>query len=213
MYTDETFQPQDLYSQHKRKDAEYLSKSYPKGSSQLVSYAVSEVVNKKPEYSDLPLKDEHVVVRSEIAQLLKDKRQDRAEARRRQYMEDRFLPAVELVVRATSPDQVLNSEYAIRELDKYAIPTILNSSGSGYTAAYIRNRYAAHLGGDQTSFSDATVTEKMRTINRLMDDGRNREALSIAKVIKDAVDKGANIASDPDYELLNRIVAYYGSRA
>ena len=202
----------DLYDEHRKKDSDYLSKKYPKGSSQLVAYATDTVISKPPYEGATPLEVEYTIVKNEIRQLVKNRRNDRAEARRRQYMEDRIWPAIAVVVNASSPDELLNSEYALKQLDKYSIPTIALNSGDGYAEKYIRIKYADHLGGQSPAVSDPTVRGYIRNINRYLDDGQIVMALGLASKAKDSIDKGSNLASDTDYELLNRIVSYYGGK-
>ena len=129
----------------------------------------------------------------------------RAEIRRNQYMQENFLPAVEIVVNSTSPDEVLNSKKALEELDKYAL---LEGSGKGYTATYIRQAYGNQL-GQQKGRSDPSVRSEVMIINSLLDNGQIREAVGVANKIKEKIDKGDAIADDIDYELIGRVVAFY----
>ena len=120
-------------------------------------------------------------------------------------MQENFLPAVEIVVNSTSPDEVLNSEKALSELDKYAL---LEGAGKGYTASYIRQAYGNVL-GQKEGRSDASVRSEIIRMNMLLDDGQVRTAYGIANKLKDKIDKGEAQADDADYEMIGRVVAFY----
>lgn len=199
----------DLYDQNQKKDREVLKRRYSKGTSPIARFAALQVIE-QPGPDDLSLADHHEIAKARISDALKKGRKDTAEAVRRQYMEDHMLPAIEVVVRASSPDEVVNGEYIQKMLDRYVIPAVGVYRGSGYTDQYVRTRYAEHLGGGMQVVSDHTVSKYMREINRDLDEGRVRTALSRAKKCKKMVDRGDALSSDPDYELLTRIVSYYG---
>ena len=129
----------------------------------------------------------------------------RAELARQQYMQENFLPAVEIVVNTTSPDEVLNSQKALEELDKYVL---LEGAGKGYTASYIRQAYGDQL-GQQTGRSDDSVRSGVMRINALLDEGRVREAVGIANNLKEKVDKGRAMADDVDWELIGRVISFF----
>ena len=120
-------------------------------------------------------------------------------------MQEDFLPAVEIVVNSTSPDEVLASKKALNELDKYAL---LEGSGKGYTATYIRQAYGNQL-GQKEGRSDASVRSEVMRINSMLDNGQVRTAVSIANQIKDKIDRGENQADEVDYELISRVVSFY----
>ena len=137
---------------------------------------------------------------------LKDRgERGRAEILRQQYMQENFIPAVEIVVNATSPDEVLNSERALGELDKYAL---LEGSGKGYTAAYIRQAYGNQL-GRQKGRSDPSVSSGVMRMNALLDGGDVRAAVGVANDLKDKIDRGDAMADDIDYETIARVVSFY----
>ena len=196
------YKPIDIWKRNKDRIYDVNKKSYPKGSSAVVNMAVNAVVggaggeglarafNRAKDDSDA------LKARGE---------RGRADLLKQQYMQEDFLPAVEIVVNSTSPDEVLNSPKALDELDKYVL---LEGSGKGYTAAYIRQAYGNQL-GQQEGRSDASVREGVRRINMLLDEGQVRTAYSIANSLKDKVDRGEAMADDIDYDLIGRIVAYY----
>ena len=116
----------------------------------------------------------------------------RADLRRQQYMQEYFLPAVELVVNSASPDEVLNSKQALADLDKYAL---LEGSGKGYTASYIRQAYGNQL-GQVEGRSDASVRSGVQRLNMLLDQGQIRTAVGLANRLKKQVDKWEAQAAD-----------------
>ena len=109
------------------------------------------------------------------------------------------------MVNASSPDDLLNSKRALEELDKYAL---LEGSGKGYTAAYVRQAYGNQL-GQVKGRSEPSVKLGVQRINMMLDNGQIRSAVSLASKLKDQIDKGEKSSSDEDYELLGRVVAYY----
>ena len=120
-------------------------------------------------------------------------------------MQEYFLPAVEIVVNSTSPDEVLNSKKALEELDKYVL---LEGAGKGYTASYIRQAYGNQL-GQKEGRSDDSIRSGVMRINALLDNGEIRTAVGIANDLKKRIDEGSAQADDIDYELIGRIVSYY----
>ena len=195
--------PVDVYQRDRKRMRDVGAKSFPKGSSAIVNTAVTAVIDgmggegltrayRRARDDSESLKD-----RGEIG---------RAGLRRKQYMEEYFLPAVEIVVNSTTPDEVLANERALKELDKYAL---LEGPGDGYTATYIRQAYGNQLGQVQ-SRSDDTVRSTIRRLNVLLDDGQVRTAFGLASKLKEQIDKGEHQADSVDYDLLGRIIAYGG---
>lgn len=122
----------------------------------------------------------------------------RAQIIKNQYMEERFLPAIEVVVNFTSPDELLNCKPALDALDKYALGV---GPMSGYTAAYVREAYANSL-GQVNAASSPEVSDAIMRINGLLDTDQMVLARSLAKRIKGKVDDGKAIASEADYNFL-----------
>ena len=121
-------------------------------------------------------------------------------------MTEYFLPAVEIITNSTSPDELLSNQKALQELDKYVL---LEGSGKGYTATYLRQAYGNQL-GQQEGRSDASVRSGVMKINSLLDDGQVRTAVGIANKLKEKIDKGEAMADDIDYDLLGRVTSFYG---
>ena len=125
-----------------------------------------------------------------------------------QYMEERFIPAIETAIRYSSPDELLNCKEALDALDKYALGV---GSMKGYTASYVRSAYGDLMGSDldgRFDKSDPAIAEMVMRVRVLADKGSVRSAVGLAKQAKKQVDNGENLASEDDYELLSRVVAY-----
>lgn len=192
----------DVYQQKQDKIVETNKKQFPKGASQIANMAVTYVVDG---HGADGLAHAYKRARDDSDSLKERGEKERAEIRRQQYMQEDFLPAVEIVVNASSPDDVLNSKRALEELDKYVL---LEGSGKGYTASYIRQAYGNQL-GQVEGRSDASVKLGVQRINLMLDGGQIRSAVSLATKLKDQIDRGEKSSSDEDYEMLGRVVAYY----
>ena len=195
--------PLDIFRRNQNRLEDVKKKKFPNGSSKAVdmsTYAIIDGVGAEG------LAKAFRRAKCDM-DMLKDKgERGRAEIRRQQYMQEDFLPAVEIVVNSTSPDEVLNSKRALDELDKYAL---LEGAGKGYTATYIRQAYGNQL-GQQEGRSDASVRSDVMRLNSMLDRGEVRSALGLATKIKDKIDRGEAQADDLDYDLISRIVSYYG---
>lgn len=192
----------DIYQRNMDRIYDVSQKTYPNGASAAVNmstYAVIDGVGAEG------LAKAYKRAKADMVTLRDRGERGRAEVIRRQYMNEHFLPAVEIVVNSTSPDEVLNSEQSLKELDKYAL---LEGSGKGYTATYIRQAYGNQL-GQKTSRSDPSVRSGAIRINALLDDGQIRTAFGIANKLKDKIDRGEVQADDVDYELIGRVIAYF----
>lgn len=192
----------DVYQRNKDRIYDVSKKSFPKGSSAAVNmstYAVIDGVGAEG------LAKAFKRAKDDSETLKARGERGRAELIRQQYMQENFLPAVEIVVNSTSPDEVLNSKQALEELDKYVL---LEGSGKGYTATYIRQAYGDQL-GQQGGRSDASVRSGVMRINALLDDGQVRTAFGVANDLKEKIDKGEAMADDVDYDLIGRVVSFY----
>ena len=195
-------EPVDIYQRNQDRIYEYKQKSFPKGASAIVNTAVTSVIEGAGAEG---LARAFKRAKDDSESLKSKGERGRAELVRQQYMQEHFLPAVEIVVNSTSPDEVLNSEKALNELDKYAL---LEGAGKGYTATYIRQAYGNQLGQVQGR-SDDSVRSGVRRINMLLDSGNVRTALSVANNLKKRIDEGSAMADDNDAELIGRVVAYF----
>ncbi len=194
--------PVDIYQREQNRLRDVSRKSYPRGSSKAVDMSVYAVIDGVGAEG---LAKAYKRAQDDI-DVLKDRgERGRAQIRRQQYMQEDFLPAVEIVVNSTSPDEVLANKRVLNELDKYAL---LEGSGKGYTATYIRQAYGNQL-GQKEGRSDASVRSEVMRINSMLDNGQVRTAVSVANQIKDKIDRGENQADGVDYELISRVVSFY----
>lgn len=194
--------PVDIYLRNQKRIQNVSEKSYPRGSSRAVNMSVYSVING---VGSEGLAKAYRRTKDDIDALKDQGERGRAEVRRQQYMQENFLPAVEIVVNSTSPDEVLANQKALDELDKYVL---LDGAGKGYTAAYIRQAYGNQL-GQQEGRSDASVRSGVMRINSLLDEGEVRAAVGIANNLKDKINKGQAMADDIDWELIGRVVSFY----
>lgn len=195
-------EPIDIYQRNRSTIQDVAAKSFPKGSSAIVNTSVEAVLD--------GMGAEGLIRAFKRAQsdanALKERgERGRAEIRRKQYMEENFLPAVEIVVNSTSPDEVLANADALKELDKYVL---LEGPGKGYTASYIRQAYGNQLGQVEGRSDDAVRSGVMR-LNSLLDAGELRTAFGVASKLKKQIDRGEHISDDIDYEMIGRVVAYF----
>ena len=196
------FKPVDVYQRNQDRLYDVNQKTFPKGSSAAVNMSVYAVIDGVGAEG---LAKAYNRAKEDIDALKEKGERGRAELVRQQYMNEHFLPAVEIVVNSTSPDEVLNSKRALEELDKY---TLLEGSGKGYTATYIRQAYGNQL-GQKEGRSDPSVRSDVMRINALLDDGQVRTAFGLANKLKDKIDKGEAQADDIDYDLIGRVVAFF----
>lgn len=193
------WQPIDLYLNNSRKRVANAKKEYPKGSRALVMSVTEDVINEHGGLAHAKKKAEN-----DSDSLKANGYKDRAELMKQQYMEEKFLPAVETVVEFTSPDELLNCKAALAALDKMALGV---GSMSGYTASYLREAYGNVLGQNRGG-SDPTVVSEMRRIKSLVSDDQIRTAIGLATKLKKKIDDGEAMAEPEDYAVLGRIVAY-----
>lgn len=192
----------DIYQREQDRLRDVSRKSYPRGSSKAVDMSVYAVIDGVGAEG---LAKAYKRAQDDIDVLKDQGERGRAQIRRQQYMQEDFLPAVEIVVNSTSPDEVLASKKALNELDKYAL---LEGSGKGYTATYIRQAYG-NLLGQVSGRDDPDTRDAIMRINSLLDNGEIRSAVGLARALKEKIDRGENQADEVDYELISRIVAYY----
>jgi hypothetical protein len=200
--TEEAWSPIDIYQSTATRRWEESKKQYPKGSSSLVRAVVKNIID-GDDYSE-GLARAKRMAEDDSEALKKRGEMPRAKLVRQQYMEDKFLPSIEAVIDYSSPDELLNCREALSALDEMALG---DGAMKGYTASYVRQAYGNQLGKKQGE-SDPTVIDTVRRIRMLVDDDQYRTAIGLAKKIKKSIDDGENIASDDDYSLIGRVVAY-----
>ena len=192
----------DVYQQAQDRIDDVNGKSFPKGSSPVVSIAVKSVIDGNGAEG---LARAYNRIRDDVESLKERGERGRANLLRQQYMQENFLPAVEIVINSASPDDLLANKKALSELDKYAL---LEGAGNGYTASYVRQAYGNML-GQVDGRSDDSVRSGVQKIQMLLDQGEVRTAFGIANGLKKKIDSGEAMADDIDYDMIGRVVAFY----
>ena len=197
----------DMYKQDVNKMRDESGKRRPRGSSPVVLAATKAAISGDGVPAN-GLAQAFKRAKEAVIALKVKGEPGRAELASKQYMEERFLPAVETIIRFSSPDELLNCKDALRELDKYALGV---GSMGGYTASYVRSAYGDLLGKDldgRFDKSDPAISQMVMRVRVLSDKGDIRNAIGVAKQAKKQVDDGKNMASEYDYDLISRVVAY-----
>lgn len=190
--------PVDIIQVQRDAQREYAKKRFPKGARAQVNATVKDVIDGAGT-SSLARAYERAKDDSEMLDKMGDHM--RAQIIRNQYMQEKFLPAVEIVVNFASPDELLNAEDALKTLDKYALGV---GSMSGYTAAYVREAYKNSLGQD-TQLSSPFVAHGIDRLNGLLDSDQMVLARGLAAKLKKKIDAGETIASQEDYDLISTV--------
>lgn len=183
----------DIYQQNVNKRTKKLNKPVKRGASTLTRQIAKEELEKLAKLKK----------RAEMDAKYWESRGDkeRAQMAKDQYIEEKFLPTVELVIVASTPDEVLNAKDILKAFDDLSM-----QYGPGYTESYIRTAYEGQL-GNAVSQSDGYVRDNISQIRHLANTDQIRSAYSLAKRIKDEVDKGQHTSSDADYEILTRVAS------
>lgn len=183
--------PVDIYDERRVKMREEDKKVYPHGTSTLIRKIAEEALG------DLARAHKYAEVKSDYWKERGDK--EKAKMVQDQYMEEKFLPSVEMVIIASTPDEVLNAKDILEEFDKHTF-----EYGPGYTASYIRTAYGDQL-GKTSNQSDGYVLDALERIKYLASQGQIRAAYGLAKKTKDDIDNGSHMSSDADYEIIARV--------
>lgn len=121
---------------------------------------------------------------------------------RDQYMNEKFMPAIEALIRTNSVDSVMNATTILDMLDKYAL--IDGGSAKGFTRSFVRSLYGTEV-GDSEPFSDSQTRECVAELKRLAADGNIRAAIGKATKVLKKIDSGDQSANSDDYELIQKI--------
>lgn len=124
---------------------------------------------------------------------------------KQQYMEDWYLPAVDALIKMNGMGAVQANKELLRKLD--ALTLLDGTEGNGYTETFIASMYAPE---GQVEASDGQVQDAVREITYLCETDQIRSAVGKANTIKRSIDAGENVATDTDYEVIQK-VALYGS--
>lgn len=183
----------DIYQQDVNKRAKNLYKPTPRGASTLIKEIATEELEKLSKLKKRAEMD------SEYWKARGDK--ERAQMVKDQYIEEHFLPAVEMVIIASTPDEVLNAKDILKEFDNLSL-----QYGPGYTASYIRTAYGDQL-GNASSASDGYVRDAVNRIKSLAAMDQIRAAYGVAQKLKEEIDNGNHTASEDDYEIITRVAS------
>lgn len=126
----------------------------------------------------------------------------RASMVRDQYMNEKFLPAIEALIGLNSIDELLNAKDVLKKLDELVL--IQGGRADGYTAQYIRSLYGSELGQIQTH-SDAYIRRSIGDMRIACARGNIRYAISLAKKMMDSIDNGEHSATEEDYNLIAKV--------
>lgn len=188
--------PVDTWQMYADARLEYAKKSFPNGATRKFGNEAKSVL--------AGLRGAYTQAKMKIANAKSHGDKMRAMLWGRQYMEDRFLPAVDALVLLGSADELLEMKDVLGGLDELVI--VDGASGKGYTEALIRSLYDDQL-GNLTSRSDAIVRESVKCIAWMARGGDIRGATNKADKLLRKIDAGENAADESDYELLQKIVA------
>lgn len=122
---------------------------------------------------------------------------------KQRYMEEKFLPIVDAMVRMNGLGALQASPQVLAELD--ALTLLEGNPGNGYTQAYLASMYAAEGEVERT---DAMVAKALREIKALCANDQIRSAVGKANDIKRRIDAGENQATTEDYEILQKVALY-----
>lgn len=122
---------------------------------------------------------------------------------RQQYMEDYFLPAVDALIKMNGVGAVQTNRELLRNLD--ALTLLDGTGGNGYTETFIASMYAPE---GQLEASDGQARQAVKDITYLCEFDQIRSAVGKANDIKKRIDAGENIATDEDYEIIQRVALY-----
>lgn len=186
--------PTDLYQDAYNARYEMSKKKFPKGSGQKVAVDAKAVLE--------TLAPAYRKAKDDSDTLFSSGDKQRSEMVKQQYMEEKFLPAIDSLVMFNSAEEILNNKKVLDAIDNYVL--INGGGGSGYAASYIRNAYGDEM-GEFSGTSDAIICDGISSIKMLIERDKIASAIGLAKKLKSRVDNGDNIASEDDYELIQKV--------
>ena len=181
----------DIYKQNVNKMREESKKVVPRGASTLLKKIAEEALG------GLARQRKRAEVDSDYWLARGDK--ERAQMVKDQYIEECFLPAVEMMIISATPDEVLNAKDILSAFDEQTF-----EYGPGYTASYIRTAYGDQL-GNASNTSDGYVRDTLSRIKYLASSDQIRAAYGLAKKLKDEIDNGDHTSSEDDYQIITRV--------
>lgn len=191
--TEETVAPPvDLYQQGASQRREKLT-SKGRGASPRLALSLEQILA-----GPLPIGYKQAKHQSEQMEKQGDVR--RSQLVKQQYMQEYYMPAVDALVRLSSPEQMLASEQVLKELDKFVL--IPGSRGTGYTRAFVLSMYEE---GVQPAQSDHEVELAVNKVKQYCYDGLIRQAVGLADRTLSSIERGENYAIPEDFELLEQV--------
>lgn len=152
------------------------------------------VLNKLPMY--------YKVAKHEADRLEKQGERGLARIARDQYMQEKFMPVVEALVRTNSADALMNASGIMELLDGFAL--VGNGRANGFTRSFIRSLYGSEVGGTEP-FSDSVTREGVAELKRLVATDNIRTAIGKATKMLQRIDAGEQSANSDDYEIIQKV--------
>lgn len=184
--------PRDLYTEYQ--DVFRKQRPMPHGARAKVSLdAEVSLKGMKAQYEAAKHQSEMLEARGEkgLAKMVRE-----------QYMQEKFLPAVEALILTNSVDDIMNATNILDLLDSYAMTDA--GKAKGFTRSFIRSLYGEEIGLTSPN-SDSVVREGVDTIKGLVYSGNIRAAIGKATKMLERIDSGEQIASNEDYELIQKV--------
>ena len=188
--------PRDYYTEYKKQYRKLGDMDFPNGARGKVLVGANETVR--------TLKQAYLVAKERSERLAANGDNSRAQMVIDQYMNERFMPAIEAIVRTNSADELINSKESLDALDKYVLTP--RGSGKGFTRAFVQSLYDEELGGT-VSKSDMEVRHAVEEIKDLTFRGQVRSAVGKATKLLQQIDMGAHMADGDDYALLLKVAS------
>lgn len=186
--------PRDFYTEYEKEYRELGKKDFPHGASGKILIDVDVALK--------PLRAAFNVAKDRMERLKANGDSGRAQMVLAQYMNERFMPTVEALVRTNSADELLNSKECLDTLDEYVL--IPSGSGKGFTKQFVRSLYNDELGSTAPT-SDMEVRLAVEEVKELTNRGQIRTAVGKAAKLLEKIETGQNTADEDDYMLLLRV--------
>lgn len=188
--------PRDYYTEYKKQYRKLDGMNFPNGASGRVLIGSTEAIR--------TLKQAYLVAKERSDRLKANGDNTRAQMVVDQYMNERFMPAIEAIVRMNSADELMNSKESLDALDEYALTP--RGSGKGFTRAFVQSLYNEEL-GNTVPKSDMEVRHAVEEIKGLTFRGNVRSAVGKATKLLRQIDMGAHMADGDDYALLLKVAS------
>ena len=184
--------PRDFYEEYQ--DAYSKQPEMPHGARAKVAIDADVVLNKLPMF--------YKAAKHNIDQLLRNGEKSRAQMAKDTYMNEKFLPAIEALVRTNSADSLMNATGILDLLDNYAM--VNGGQAKGFTRSFVRSLYGNDVGNSEP-FSDSVTRECVEDLKRLVADNNIRTAVGRATKMLKRIDNGEQSANSDDYTLIQKV--------